>query len=60
MYHEKHVDGNYSIEHFEEEITSMTSFYPILRSFIRYSSQVSDREYLATVTVKKLHELGEL
>lgn len=45
---------------FETEIESMTSFYPILRSFIRYSNQQIDGEKLATITVNKLKDLAEI
>jgi hypothetical protein len=45
---------------YEAEIESMTSFYPILRSFIRYSSQPIDGEKLAAITVNKLKELTEV
>lgn len=47
----------YTIERFETEVAPMTSFYPVLRSFIRYSSQYVDKEALAVATLKKINEL---
>lgn len=49
--------ADYNLEKFKEEIAPMTDFYPVLRSFIRYAAQRTDKEALSNVVIKKIHEL---
>ena len=37
----------------------MTDLYPVLRSFIRYATQRTDKEALSNIVIKKIHELTE-
>ena len=46
-----------NLRKFEEEIKSMTEFYPVLRSFVRYSNQRTDKEKLSAIVLKKIQEL---
>jgi hypothetical protein len=49
--------ADYNLEKFKEEIAPMTDLYPVLRSFIRYAAQRTDKEALSNVVIKKIHEL---
>jgi F420-0:gamma-glutamyl ligase-like protein len=51
--------ANYNLAKFEKEIATMTDIYPVLRSFIRYAAQRTDKEALAQVVIKKIKELSE-
>lgn len=42
---------------FEAEIKNMKDLYPVLRSFVRYSNQRTDKEKLAAAAIKKIQEL---
>jgi hypothetical protein len=35
----------------------MTDLYPVLRSFVKYSNQKSDKEMLAAIAIGKIQEL---
>lgn len=52
-------EANYNLAKFEAEIAPMTDLYPILRSFIRYAAQRTDKEALSLVVIKKIQELSE-
>ena len=54
------AEANYNLAKFEKEISTMTDLYPVLRSFIRYASQRTDKEALSNVVIKKINELTEL
>ncbi len=47
----------YNLAKFEKEIAPMTDLYPVLRSFIRYAAQRTDKEALSQAVIKKIHEL---
>ena len=51
--------ADYNLTKFEKEITPMTDLYPVLRSFIRYAAQRTDKEALSNVVIKKINELTE-
>ena len=51
--------ADYNLAKFEKEITPMTDLYPVLRSFIRYAAQRTDKEALSQVVIKKIQELSE-
>ena len=51
--------ANYNLAKFEEEIAPMTDLYSVLRSFIRYASQRTDKEALSLAVIKKIQELSE-
>ena len=51
--------ADYNLEKFKEEIATMTDLYPVLRSFIRYAVQRTDKEALSNVVIKKIYELAE-
>ena len=42
---------------FTEEIKPMTDLYTVLRSFVKYSNQKSDKEMLAAIAIDKIQEL---
>ena len=52
-------EANYNLAKFEKEIAPMTDLYPVLRSFIRYAAQRTDKEALSSVVIKKIQELSE-
>ena len=52
---EEEVSEN--LKKFAAEITPMTDIYPVLRSFVKYSNQKSDKEVLATIAISKIQEL---
>lgn len=52
--------ADYNLAKFEKEIASMTDLYPVLRSFIRYAAQRTDKEALSLAVIKKINELSEL
>jgi hypothetical protein len=52
-------EANYNLAKFEKEIAPMTDLYPVLRSFIRYAAQRTDKEALSLLVVKKIEELSE-
>ena len=51
--------ADYNLAKFEKEIASMTDLYPVLRSFIRYAAQRTDKEALSLAVIKKINELSE-
>ena len=51
------AEANYNLAKFELEISTMTDLYPVLRSFIRYAAQRTDKEALSNAVIKKIHEL---
>lgn len=51
--------ADYNLAKFEAEIATMTDLYPVLRSFIRYATQRTDKEALSQAVIKKIHELTE-
>ena len=51
--------ADYNLEKFKEEIAPMTDLYPVLRSFIRYAAQRTDKEALSLLVIKKIQELTE-
>ena len=55
---EKQEEMNYNLEKFASEIKSMKELYPVLRSFVRYSNQRTDKEKLAAIAIKKIQELS--
>ena len=55
----KQSEAENNLKKFEAEIKSMTELYPVLRSFVRYSNQRTDKEKLAALTIKKIQELVE-
>ena len=46
-----------NLERFTAEIKPMTDLYNVLRSFVRYSNQKSDKELLAAIAIEKIQEL---
>jgi hypothetical protein len=51
--------ADYNLAKFEKEIESMTDLYTVLRSFIRYATQRTDKEALSLAVIKKINELTE-
>jgi hypothetical protein len=47
-----------NLKKFAAEIKPMTELEPVLRSFVRYSNKRTDKEKLASVAIKKIHELS--
>jgi hypothetical protein len=47
-----------NLKKFAAEIKSMTELESVLRSFVRYSNKRTDKEKLALVAIKKIHELS--
>ena len=47
-----------NLKKFAAEIKPMTELEPVLRSFVRYSNKRTDKEKLALVAIKKIHELS--
>ena len=50
--------ANYNLAKFEEEIAPMTDLYSVLRSFIRYAAQRTDKEALSLLVIKKINEIA--
>lgn len=46
-----------NLKKFTEEIKPMTDLYSVLRSFVKYSNQKSDKEVLAAIAIGKIQEL---
>lgn len=46
-----------NLKKFAAEIKPMTELYPVLRSFVKYSNQKSDKEILAAIAIGKIQEL---
>ena len=46
-----------NLKKFTEEIKPMTDLYPVLRSFVKYSNQKTDKEVLAAIAIDKIQEL---
>ena len=46
-----------NLKKFAAEIRPMTDIYPVLRSFVKYSNQKSDKEMLAAIAIGKIQEL---
>ena len=55
---EKLNEASKNLKKFEAEISSMTELYPVLRSFVRYSNQRTDKEKLAAIVIKKIQALS--
>jgi hypothetical protein len=55
--HAKQDEANQNVKKFAAEIKPMTELYPVLRSFVRYSNQRTDKERLAAIAIKKIQEL---
>lgn len=53
------AEANYNLAKFEKEISPMTDLYSVLRSFIRYAAQRTDKEALTNIVIKKIHELSD-
>lgn len=51
--------ADYNLAKFEKEIAPMTDLCPVLRSFIRYAAQRTDKEALSMIVIKKIQELSE-
>lgn len=49
--------ADYNLTKFEKEIAHMTDLHPVLRSFIRYAAQRTDKEALSNVVIKKIQEI---
>ena len=49
---------NRNIKKFAAEIKPMTDLYTVLRSYVRYSNQRTDKEKLAAIVIKKIQELS--
>ena len=56
----KQDEATKNLKKFAAEIKPMTELYPVLRSFVRYSNQHTDKEKLAAVAIKKIQEISEL
>jgi hypothetical protein len=56
----KQDEATRNLKRFAAEIKPMTDLYPVLRSFVRYSNQHTDKEKLAAVAIKKIEELTEI
>lgn len=56
----KQDEATRNLKKFAAEIKSMTELYPVLRSFVRYSNQHTDKEKLAAVAIKKIQELTDI
>jgi hypothetical protein len=52
---EEEVSNN--LAKFTAEIKPMTDLYTVLRSFVKYSNQKSDKELLAAIAIEKIQEL---
>ena len=52
---EEEVSEN--LKKFATEIKPMTDLYPVLKSFVKYYNQKSDKEILATIAIEKIQEL---
>lgn len=46
-----------NLKKFATEIKPMTDLYAVLRSFVKYSNQKSDKEMLTTIAIGKIQEL---
>lgn len=55
---DKLEEANKNLRRFAAEIKPMTDLYSVLRSFVRYSNQHTDKEKLAAVAIKKINELS--
>ena len=55
----KQNEATSNLARFAAEISSMTELYPVLRSFVRYSNQRTDKEKLAELAIKKIQELSK-
>lgn len=51
-------EASANLKKFASEIKPMTELYPVLRSFVRYSNQRTDKEKLAAIAIKKIQELS--
>ncbi len=54
---ERQDEVNNNIKKFAAEIKPMTDLYQVLRSFVKYSNQKSDKEMLAAIAIGKIQEL---
>lgn len=52
-------EANDNLRKFAAEIKPMTELYQVLRSFVRYSNQRTDKEKLAALAIKKIQELAD-
>ena len=55
--HAKQEEAANNLKKFAAEIKPMTELCPVLRSFVRYSNQHTDKEKLAAIAIKKIQEL---
>ena len=55
----KQNEAENNLKKFEAEISSMTELYPVLRSFVRYSNQRTDKEKLAALAISKIQALSK-
>ena len=46
-----------NLKKFATEIKPMTDLYPVLKSFVKYYNQKSDKDMLAAITIGKIQEL---
>jgi hypothetical protein len=46
-----------NLKKFEAEIKPMPDLYHVLRYFVKYSNQKSDKEMLAAIAIEKIQEL---
>ena len=58
--HAKQDEANQNLKKFAAEIKPMTDLNPVLRSFVRYSNQRTDKEKLAAIAIKKIQELSKI
>lgn len=58
-YKAKQAISNNNLARFEKEINNMNDLYPVLRAFIRYAAQQTDKEALSLLAVKKIQEIFE-
>jgi hypothetical protein len=58
--HAKQDEASQNLKKFTAEIKPMTDLCSVLRSFVRYSNQRTDKEKLAAVAIKKIQELSKI
>lgn len=51
-------EANSNLKKFESEVKSMTDLLQVLKAFVRYHNQRTDKEKLAAIAVKKIRELS--
>lgn len=55
----KQNEADKNLKKFEAEISQMTDLYMVLRSFVRYANQHTDKEKLGAVAIKKINALSK-